>query len=78
MMETREGLAWGLVAFLSLLVLSSFTGTGTGMFGWGWMVGMMWLWMLVPVLLVVALVVYLVRATEPRQAQGDQERRPPP
>lgn len=58
-MEPREIVAWSVVAFLGLLVLSSFTSYGTGLFGWGVMMGMMWLWLLLPVLVVVLLVLAL-------------------
>lgn len=67
-MEPREVIAWSVVAFLSLLVLSSFTSYGTGLFGWGVMMGMMWLWLLLPVLVVVLLVLALTerRESEPK------------
>lgn len=63
-MEPREIVAWSVVVFLGLLVLSSFTSYGTGLFGWGFMMGMMWLWLLLPVLVVVLLVLALTDRAE--------------
>lgn len=55
---------WTAAVVAALFLLAALTGAGLGMFGWGFMMGLMWIWMLVPVLLIVLVVVLLTRAQE--------------
>lgn len=58
--RTHHGWAWVLAGVAALLLLASLTGNGTGMYGTGLFMGLMWLWMILPLLLVALLAILVL------------------